>query len=120
LARRGVKEAIDLTWKWHKIKSTRCAKQGADGVRIRDARQLDHDSVGPLRLYERLRDAGTVDATLNDVANGGEIGSGGADAINGLHLILNAKPTTKVETELGLNRARATRCAARRETEVWE
>ena len=90
LASCRIKEAVDLARKWHKVEATGCAKQGADGVRIRDARQLDDDPVGPLRLHERLCDAGAVDATLNDVADRGEIGSGSADAVNWLHLILNA------------------------------
>jgi len=72
------------------------------------------------RSMKRLRDASAVDAALDDVADGGEIGSGGADAVNGLHLIFHAKSATKVEAKLGLNRTCAASCAACRKAEIWE
>ena len=71
-------------------------------------------------LDERLRDARAVNTALDDVADGGEVGSGGADAVDWLHLIFHAKPTAQVEAKLGFNQARAAGCPARGEAEIWE
>ena len=116
----GIKIAVDVARKWHKVEATRRAEEGADSIRIRDTRKFDHDAVGPLRLHERLRDAGAVDATLNDVADRGEICSGGADAVDWLHLVLHAQSAAQVEAQLGLDWAGAASCSTCGEAQIWE
>ena len=112
--------SINLRGERDEVQAAGCAKQGTDGVRIIDTWELHDDAVAPLRLHERLRNAGRVHAALDDVSDGRDVRWRSDHVANWLHLILNAKSAAQVKAELCLNEARPFWCAAVRETKVWE
>ena len=82
------------------------ADELADGVDVRDARQLDDHAVAALGQDDRLRHAGRVHAPLDDVLDDAHGRCGRRLAVLGQRLVLDAEAALQVEPELGLDRAR--------------
>jgi hypothetical protein len=120
LARRDIYRSVSFRRERDEVKATGCAEKGTDGVWITDTWELYDDAVAPLRLHERLRNAGGVHAALDDVSDGRDIRWRSDHVANWLYLILNAESAAQVKAELCLNEARPFWGAAVRETKVWE
>ena len=86
------------------VEAAGLADEPADGVRVRDAGQLDDDAVGALGRDHRLGDAGRVHPALDDLADDLEV-LGSRDLVADLlRLVLDAEAALEVEAELRLDR----------------
>ena len=105
----------------HEVELAGLPDQAPDVVDVGDARQLDHDAVAALDDDDRLRHAGRVHATLDDVLDDAHRLGRRVHAILGQRLVLDAETALEVEPELRLDRApRAIGRGQVRQFEVWE
>src|SRR5450759_93086 len=94
-------------WKRHEVELAGLDEQGPDLVRVLRVRELHDDAIHALGLDDGLRDAGRVDAVLDDRLRRRERARVRQSIADGLEAVYDPEATDKVQAELRLNRPRA-------------